>query len=168
MLRAVRIRRDTRSQSTRSHGNHAVQPAGDDLLRPGARGVCQRCHTDDAGARSARALLERLEDARRQATTARARLAIVQELGLLVPDAELAQSELSTALMRLRISVHDIDPEAMQEQMDAVGKATGIIVSAADAAIADVEFRRRGYLVFVALIALLAALLTIKLRRLER
>ncbi|MCK6549585.1 cytochrome c3 family protein [Myxococcota bacterium] len=150
------------------HGNHRIEPATEALLAPGEDGVCRNCHkTDTAGAKAALALSKTLRAAREAAEAATAVTSAARKVGLSLPETELLEPELRTALSRMRVDVHGMKPDALDEESKKVHALTAKMIAEAESATALLELRRRGHLVFVALVFGLVGVLVLRIRRLE-
>lgn len=151
------------------HGRHDVEQASDAMFGRGGRGVCKRCHAeDDPGQKRGDAIRARLKAAADRSAEARARLERAKRTGLSLPEAELEERELVTALRKLRIAVHTLDLEALEPGMKSVDESSSRIIDAVQKAEAELEVERRGYAVFILLLLLMTGLLWLKLRRLTR
>jgi hypothetical protein len=148
------------------HGRHDVEPASDAMLAKD--GVCARCHDeDDAGARCAVELRRKIVAATASVAAASQRLEQAKRTGLFLPDAEAEERELGTALRKLRIAVHNLDVAALAPELAAIEQSRARIVASVDRAEGELHVERRGYLVFIGLLALMTVLLWLKLRRLS-
>jgi predicted CXXCH cytochrome family protein len=151
------------------HSNHNVMPAGDELLLPKEGGVCRRCHDEGTkGYTAAAEIYARLKEANKLASEAREVAAKARVAGLLIPDADVAETELYTGLTRMQVAVHGMRANALDGEFAMVSAAAEKMSKAARAAEGDLKFRRNGYLGFIALIATMVVLLVVKLRRLGR
>jgi predicted CXXCH cytochrome family protein len=149
------------------HGNHAVLPTSDEMLSSGEGGVCRRCHSAGTkGAEMAARLYAILSDAKEKGDRAHEMLERAEARGLSLPEAEVAERELFTAARRLRIAVHRIDTSSLAPELEAIDTPLAKIEQAVNEGESALKTKRRGYLVFTALCALMIMLLSLKLRRL--
>lgn len=156
------------AQCVECHSNHRVEPASEAMLVPGEGGVCRKCHKDGTpGAEAAAALRKVLTTAREQADAARATVEAARKVGLALPESELLESELHTALSRLRVDVHGFKADALDEESKNLAEITAKMVAEADAATHQLELRRKGHMVFVALVFGLVGILVMRIRRLR-
>ncbi|MBI2375079.1 MAG: hypothetical protein HYV07_13870 [Deltaproteobacteria bacterium] len=156
------------AQCVECHSNHLVEPASEALLSTTERGVCRKCHkAGTEGAEAAAAMKKILEESRRAADVARTKLMVARTVGLSLPDADVLEAELRTALSRMRVDVHGMEATALDEEAKVVGQLAKRMQASADAATAELELRRKGHVVFVVLVAALVGLILLRIRRLH-
>lgn len=149
------------------HGRHSIGRAGDEMLSESESGVCRRCHAagDEAG-RTAREIRDRIEEAARIQNEVREAMESARRRGLLVPEAEVAEKEIYTLLQRLRIAVHDMNAAALDPDLGEIRERRDRVARSTEARIEELRFRRNGYVFFIAVIAMMVLLLSLKVRRL--
>jgi predicted CXXCH cytochrome family protein len=157
------------SECAECHGTHEVQPTSEAMLDPGVDGVCRRCHDETTeGYAAAKAILERLHRARAIAERARGAAERARRAGLLVPEADLAENELQSGLLEIAVAVHGMTPGSLDAPLGAIEKTAQRMESATAAAEESLRFERKGGIGFLGLVGLLIALLSWKVRRLDR
>ena len=154
---------------TECHGNHAIAPAPDEMLGDEAPAYCVTCHeTGDTGLVAAarmRSAIERLKGSMDQTQTLVARLTAA---GMEMGDQELELARARNQLTLARTEVHAFDPDRVDPIVD---EGLGILegaVTAGAAALAELQFRRRGLALSLVLILLFVAALGFNVRQLDR
>jgi predicted CXXCH cytochrome family protein len=150
------------------HRNHAIEAPGDFMLQLGEGNVCAKCHASSPDKLSVGTkIYATLAHAHDVAEAARAEAAQARKAGLLIPEADVAEKEMMTALRLMRAAVHDVDPSKIEHDLaDVQAKAKRVNEAAAQKR-AELVIARRGYIVFIALIAGMVGLLVLKIRRLS-
>ena len=155
------------------HGTHAIAHPTDALVGDQPGTLCRDCHAQhskdnpacDKTAAGFRATLDQLSSGRAEVAPHEEEIA---EKGLDAETLSRAVSELDEALVQTRTRVHAFDPGTFQQAAapatEALAKARGSIVTAH----VDYRFRRRGLLIAIGSIGLLALGIGFKLRENER
>lgn len=149
------------------HSNHKIvhpQDAWIDLKEPA---LCATCHTDDmAGAALIRTVRTGFDTLTTKFDAAKALLDRAEEAGMLVDDGRSALREATEQRVRLRVAVHAFAEAPFKESLDLGVAAADRAQQAADAAMKELNFRRRG--LALATLVILGFLLTlaVKIRRL--
>jgi len=154
---------------TTCHNHHDVMPTSDELLGTGPGGACGACHQPgdrcDVATRAMKEGLSRLDQA---AARARASLAHADRLGMDVERATYDLSPATEALVRARVVVHTFSEEEFAKVIEEGVQAAGEVDRAAQGKLDEHGFRRKGLAVAAFLLVMLAGLLAVKARRLER
>jgi len=128
---------------------------------------CAQCHTAESpGGAAAAAMRRALEDLKDSIAAATDLVARAENLGVDMNDAKLPLSDAQTQLTLARNLVHSL---SLREVQTAVTSGTGLARRAEDlgrAGLAEIEFRRRGLLVALAIMAALLAGLWLRVRSL--
>jgi predicted CXXCH cytochrome family protein len=148
------------------HSNHAIEDPGDYMLNPGEGNVCAKCHGADPAKLEAGAKMHAtLQDANDTAQHAKISAAQARRAGLLMPEAEVAEKEMVTALREMRATVHNVDPAVLERGLQIVkGKAEQMSKAVAQKT-DELALKRRGYSVFIVLIGAMVGLLVLRIRR---
>lgn len=150
------------------HGNHEIKSAGDELLGLGEGAVCRMCHsaTDKGGgvATEMRALVDSLNAGYASADSILSR---AEHAGMEVSEARFSLSEALTALVSARAAVHSFDIEVVKKEVEAGLAVTTSTYALGDEALRELQVRRKGLAVSVALILLLISGVVVTIRRLE-
>ena len=152
------------------HGNHRVAPPTDALVGLGPGSTCASCHRgagDPAAAKilRTRALLDSLSLGREAVEK---QLSRAEQLGMDVSEARYSLKQVNQAQVESRVQVHALEVGPLQ-----ASAAPGIqVISkarlAAVEAIREYYFRRQGLGVATLIITVLALLLYLKIRQIER
>ena len=151
------------------HGNHDIRQVSNRLLGLGEGAVCARCHNSgDAGGRAAVAMRQLLDSLEGRYGAALELLQRAKEAGMEVSQAQFELEGAQNARVAARTAVHAFRLDSVRAQV-----ATGLVVSEAGVvagrrALADLDFRRAGLVVSVAIIIALIAGLVLKIRQIER
>ncbi|MBI4818864.1 MAG: hypothetical protein HY791_21515 [Deltaproteobacteria bacterium] len=156
------------AQCVECHSNHLIEPATEVLLSESELGVCRKCHKSGSpGAEAAAVMRKMLIEAKKRAQVARNKVRIARTVGLSLPDSDLLEAELHTALARMRVDVHGMKSTALDGEFSRVHELTLKMTRVADAATERLEVRRQGHIVFVAMVSVLVGLIVVRIRRLR-
>ncbi len=153
------------------HSNHLVVPPSDAMIGFGKDAVCGKCHKDnpsdpaDSTILAIRTTLDSLTVGRKDAE---ALLAKAEQLGMDVSDASYSLKDVNQSLVEARVQVHSLSSPDVKS---AAGPGLKIVAAAQQSALAAVSeyyFRRHGLGVATLIITLLAVLLFLKIRQIER
>jgi predicted CXXCH cytochrome family protein len=154
-------------QCTVCHGHHKIVRPTDEMVGAAAPAVCAQCHTAASpGGLAAAAMRKALDELKDSIATAAAVVARAENLGVELTDAKLPLSDAQTQLTLARNLVHSL---SLREVQTAVASGVGLSRRAEDlgrAGLAEIEFRRRGLLAALAVIAVLLAGLWLRVRSL--
>jgi cytochrome c553 len=150
------------------HSNHEIVKPSDDWVGVGARSVCITCHASgDTGYQTARAIAQDIARLDLAIAQSDATLATAERKGMEVSSAKLDLASAQEDLVKARVNVHTFRDEE-------VGKLSkqGLEIAARSnqagvAALAELNFRRKG--LGIALITILVAIagLYLKIRQIE-
>jgi hypothetical protein len=137
------------------HDNHAIKPAGVEMVGLTEGAACASCHTsDDAGGKAATGMRAALEALTREHARAAATLERAEHAGMEVSQA--------------RVAVHAANPQAVTQEAD-IGLAIAAKAYARGLrALEDLKFRRQGLAVSLVIILGLIIGLILKIRELDR
>lgn len=153
------------------HGNHFIASPTDSLVTIDGASPCSKCHRDDPSDRTAadirhlRALLDSLSVGK---TEAEAALHRAEQLGMDVADARYELKDAHQALVQSRVAIHSF---RLADLAEVARPGIGIIAAAraaGETAIHEYHFRRRGLAVSTLIVTVLAVLLYLKIRQIER
>jgi hypothetical protein len=150
------------------HSNHEIVKPSDDWVGVGTNSLCVTCHAPgDPGYRSARAIAQDISRLNLAITRADALLDDAERKGMEVSSARLDLTNAHEALVKTRVNVHTFRDSEVQKVAD-----PGLAIAqganrAGVAALAELNFRRKG--LGVSLIAILVAIggLYLKIRQIE-
>jgi predicted CXXCH cytochrome family protein len=151
------------------HGNHDIVHPKDAWLDPQGKAVCKQCHdVNDDGYKAMAGMydhIHKLDEAIRGATV---RVKEASARGMLMDDASLLLQEAHSGLMKSRTYVHTFDEakvaDITKKGMKEADQANGMALKA----FKDLQFRRKGLAIFFALAVLVAILMWLKIRQMEK
>ena len=151
------------------HANHDIQPASAEMVGLGDKAICAQCHgADDKGGRTATEIRTLLDALRAQHRQAGAILDRAEHAGMEVSQARFDLNGANDALVKARAAVHAFSLEAVKKEAEA-GLAIGAKAQArGERALEELQFRRKGLGVSLAIILVLIAGLVLKIRQVER
>ncbi|HWP59830.1 MAG TPA: hypothetical protein VNL14_18200 [Candidatus Acidoferrales bacterium] len=151
------------------HGNHDVSETRDDMLGLGDGAVCAGCHSnDDKGGQTAAAMRQLIDSLRGEYEKTAEILRRAEHAGMPVNQALFDLNEAKTALVKARAAIHAFSVDAVKKEV-APGLAVAQKAYARGIrALEELQFRRRGLAVSVAIILAVIAGIVLKIRQIER
>jgi predicted CXXCH cytochrome family protein len=149
------------------HSNHKIVHPDDSWIDLKEPALCATCHSEDmAGAALIRTVRSGFDTLTAKYDAAKALLERAEEAGMLVDDGRAALRDATEHRVRLRVAVHAFAEAPFKESLDLGVAAADKAQHAADAAMSELSFRRRG--LAIATLVILGFLLTLglKIRRL--
>jgi hypothetical protein len=150
------------------HSNHEIVKPSDDWVGAGPNSVCVTCHAaGDAGYRSAQAIAQDIARLNLAITRADTILDDAERKGMEVSSAKLELANAHEALIKARVNVHTFrDSEVQKVAAPGMAIAKGAN-EAGVAALAELNFRRKG--LGISLITILVTIvgLYLKIRQIE-
>jgi hypothetical protein len=151
------------------HENHEIRPPSEAFLAEGPESKCASCHEpDSAGGKAAAAMRSDLTTLASETLAARRTLDRAAEAGMEVSRVRFELGKADDALTKARSSVHLFQVSAVRENA-AVG--LGVARSArraAERALAERDFRRKGLFLSLALILASIVALVLMIREIDR
>jgi len=151
------------------HSNHHIVEPQDSWLGFAGDVGCAKCHDESIGGadviKSDRKSLDDLSAAIAAATD---RLARAEQAGMIVDDGRAALREASDQRVLARVSMHAFALQPLADGAAKGLKAAQQAQAAADTALAEVQYRRKGLAVATIFIAGFLVTLGLKIRRLNR
>ncbi len=148
------------------HSNHNVQYTGEFMLEE-VEGLCWDCH--DAESPEGKVIKEitlEIETLKNLYSHADSLIALAEIKGMEVRDNKLDLIDLSSIITITSNLVHTLSVTRIREETDPGKELAQAIISGGNSAIAELNLRRTGLLVFLALILLFLAGLIFKIRSL--
>jgi predicted CXXCH cytochrome family protein len=150
------------------HSNHGIQPPGDEMLGTGEKSVCTACHSEgDNGFQAAGRMRELIDQLAARMNNALEVLNKAERAGMDVSRPKFELTGAKDALTQSRVMIHS----------SAVGEVEKIISpgleladkdhKAGEDALTEYSFRRKGLGVSLFFILFLAAVIYLKIRRIE-
>lgn len=152
------------------HGYHDIATPSDQMVGQESPAVCIRCHGPDrrpkgfAGAGAIRASLDSLNSRYR---VAEALVRRAERAGMEVGDAIFDLHETAGVITKARSALHTFTPAKVEEVRASGTEIADRASQKAIAALAELEFRRKGLGLSLVVIALLAGALFLKIRSLD-
>jgi len=150
------------------HGNHKIEAPTNALIGSTAGSACIQCH--EAGSKAwttaaeLRSLLEEFESGTASAEVA---LDAADRKGVEVSEARFKLQDVHTILVSAKNLTHGLDLAEIRKAIVEGENALAEVEAAGQKALAEARFRRRGLVVATICLALLAAALALKIRRLK-
>lgn len=150
------------------HGNHEVTRAVDTLLGLGDGAVCAKCHAaGDRGGATAVAMRGLIDSLNTAFDTANAVLHQAEQAGMEVSNAQFELGGAQNALVQARAAVHAFVIDSVRAHVDEGLRITAEAHDRGRRALRELQFRRTGLGVSVAIILVLIAGLVFKIRHVE-
>jgi hypothetical protein len=151
------------------HDNHRTVEAGDELLGLGEGAACAMCHTESsAGGTVASSMRSSIDSLRARYEAADSILALAENAGMEVSEAQFDLGDARTALISARTAVHSFSIDAVRREVDAGLRVTAAAYTRGEEALRDLQIRRIGLAVSVAIILVLIVGLVMKIKQFER
>ncbi len=150
------------------HGNHAIQKVTDDMLVSEDKSVCGECHDSDSkGWKVATDMSAHIVALRNQIDSITLIVDSAREIGMDAEDAIYILKEARNELVKSRALVHTFKTEDVAEVTKAGTEKVQEAGVAGRGLMEQFHFRKRGFLLSLAVILLLSVLLTLKIRSLS-
>ena len=149
------------------HDNHEIKKTDDRMLSAQGDGVCAACHSDNSAAPKIRDMQSSILGLRLQIDTTSEILGRGERAGMEVSKPRFDLEEAHAELIKARVSVHAFSPDKIVELTNPAMKITATARKSADAALDEVEFRRRGLGYALIGIAVLIVAVVLKIREIE-
>ncbi len=150
------------------HSNHEILKPTDTWVGVGPTSVCVTCHTfGDPGYRSAQAIAQNISRLNLSITAAETVLDSAERAGMEVSNAKLELAGAHEALVKARVNVHTFRDSEVQKVADpglAIAKQAN---QAGVAALAELNYRRKGLGISLITILIAIAGLYLKIRQIE-
>jgi predicted CXXCH cytochrome family protein len=153
------------------HNHHDIEAPGDEMVGPEPPAVCARCHRQDKspeGREAAQVMRAALDSLVEQHRAAEALVRRAERAGMEVGEALFELNETAGRLTRMRSVLHSFDSEKVLEVQRQGMEIANKAYQQGQAALEELQFRRKGLGLSLVVIALLAAGLYVKIRRLDR
>jgi len=157
------------AQCEACHGNHDIVEPTDAMLSPSDDFTCGECHDEDSeGWKNGAEMHEILTNLKTKIQTADSLVSRAERAGMEVSEAKFIVSEADDELIKARTQVHNFRAEILKERAkDGIALATQA-VELGRAALAELQFRRKGLAVSMIIIFAVAAALYVKIRQKDR
>ena len=152
------------------HGNHEVQKTSDAMLGVGEGSLCGECHSDPSSqayqiAESMKTVLDSLKS---EISAANRLVSQAEKAGLDIAAAKFDLKFASDAVVKIQSLTHAASLEKIKEEADPGRFKANLVRSKAQEAIKDARVRQYGLAGSGLLIIILAVLLLLKIKEIER
>ncbi len=157
------------SECEACHGNHKILTPSTAMIGTDDRAVCVQCHEKGSRGFEAAAELRRTLDRFESGfQAAEGLLARAKQKGVEVSDAEFKLLDVTTVLVTAKNLTHGLDTAEIAKTVAEGEAALAGVRTAGEKALDEARFRRRGLAVTTVLLAVFAAALALKIRRMAR
>jgi predicted CXXCH cytochrome family protein len=151
------------------HGNHKIMRTFDNMLGTGAGGVCVKCHKEDSkGYTAAASMKSAITALRNDIKYSEGVVENAERLGMEVSDAKFDLDEANNSLTKSRAYIHTFSKDSVDEIAKDGIKSAGKAKDKGKIAIHEFNFRRKWFAVVLAVILLLALVLYLKVKLMEK
>jgi glutaredoxin len=151
------------------HGNHDIQHPTEAMIGDEETSICTDCHeADSKGLLTAAVIRNKIEALKANIQLADSLVSRAERAGMQVSEAKFNLNDADDALIKSRTLVHAFSVEKISETTEAGITLTNVAIEAGRAALAEVQFRRKGLAVSLVLIFLLAGGLYLKIKEIDR
>ena len=151
------------------HSNHDVTKTNDGMVGTTDKAVCVNCHDPKSiGFKQAAVMRTSLDGLRESITRATAVLDQAEHAGMEISQARFELRGAADALLKARVTIHLVDPAAIQKLTDEGDKIATATRARGVKALEDLAFRHRGLWVSVGIILLVIVGLVLKIREMDR
>jgi cytochrome c553 len=151
------------------HGNHGIQHPMDEMLGGGDKSICTDCHEPDSkGLVTAVAMRQQIENLKSQIFLADSLVAKAERAGMEVSEAKFQLNDADDALIKSRTMVHSLSVNRITEVTDSGLKLTEAALQIGRAALAELQFRRKGLAISMVVIFVLALGLYFKIKEVDK
>jgi predicted CXXCH cytochrome family protein len=150
------------------HSNHGVKKPTDTMLGTSSESVCVACHSekDDPGFVAAGRMRTSVDALSKGIINSTALIARARNSGMEVGDQEMALHEAGTVLVLARTEMHAFNPDSLDAVVSGGNKIAATVNQGGIAALASLDYRRRGLFLSLAAILLFVVALGYKIRSL--
>lgn len=150
------------------HGNHEIVEAGDELLGVGEGAACAQCHGESStGGQIAMEMSALIDSLSGEYSNADSILSRAEHAGMEVSQAQFDLNAANTALVSARTAIHSFSADAVGAEVDAGLEITSQAYARGEGALQELQFRRMGLAISVAIILMLLVGLVMKIRQVE-
>jgi len=150
------------------HSNHDIEAPTDDFVGVGENAVCMNCHGEgDPGYEVAATVHQRMSDLKEAMAGARTVVDEAARAGMEVSEADVALIDANQALVESRNLVHAFAAAPVEEKVSEGLKIADQAHEMGVAALAELDYRRRGLSISVFFIVVLVIGLYLKIKQIE-
>lgn len=157
------------AQCEACHGNHRIDEPTDAMLDPSGEYTCAHCHDEGSEAwKNGEGMYEVLAELKAKIHAADSLVRRAERAGMEVSEAKFIVSSADDELIKARTLVHGFQATTLRENAQAGMELATQAVELGRAAIAELQFRRKGLAVSMVIIFAVAAALYLKIRQRDR
>jgi predicted CXXCH cytochrome family protein len=157
------------SECEACHGNHKILSPSTAMIGTDDRAVCMQCHEKGSRGFDAAAEIRRdLDGFESGFQAAEGLLARAKQKGVEVSDAEFKLQDVNTVLVTAKNLTHGLDTAEIAKAVAEGEAALAEVHTAGEKALDEARFRRQGLALTTVLLAVFAAALALKIRRMGR
>jgi hypothetical protein len=158
------------AQCEACHGNHKITEPTDARLDPASEEfACAQCHApEEEGWKNGTEMFAILTDLKSEIHTADSLVSRAEFAGMEVSEAKFVISSADDELIKARTQIHNFRAAILRERSQTGITLAGQAVDLGRAALAELQFRRKGLAVSMVIIFAVAAALYVKIRRKDR
>ena len=152
------------------HGNHEVSIPTIEMLNWNNQSVCLECHDDgDSAAKEMSLGFYRIIDSlNTQLRSVENLISIAERKGMEVSDMFIHLEDAHRILIQTRTNIHSFDTEYVNKTAEAGFSAISEATTGANKSLSELNFRRKGLLVFSLIITFSVIVLFLKLKAMQR
>ena len=151
------------------HSNHGIHQPGDEMLGVGEKSACTQCHgKGDSGYAAAEQMRDKIDQMAASLTRATEILNRAERAGMEVSKPKFELNEAKDVLTQGRVLVHAFSPDELDKAIAPGLDVANKSYDAGGAALSELSFRRKGLAGSLVFILLLAGLIYLKVREIER
>jgi len=151
------------------HGNHEVKPVSDAMLGTGVRSVCMNCHAEgDEGYETAARMSAAIDSLSTAYDSAQVMIQTASAKDMPVEDLQFNLRKVRQDLIQTRTMIHSFELSRVRDEKKTGYQAAADIIRQAKSLVREYYYRRTGFGIFTLIITLLAVLLYLKIRQIER
>jgi hypothetical protein len=152
------------------HGNHAVMKPTDEMLNWGDKSKCLECHDveDQKAKKISLAFYHTIDSLNTQLSTAENLILTAERKGMEVSDLYIHLEDGHRILIQTRTNIHSFDIDKVNKTAEAGFNAINEATVGANKALNELNYRRKGLLLFSLIITISIIALYLKLKVMQR
>lgn len=148
------------------HGNHEIMKPGDEMIGISENAVCITCHEEESqGFIVAKEMRHQIDSLKEKIIEAESLVNRASSSGMEVSEASFDIRKAEDQLTKARVAIHAFSLEELKKEVGVGLEAAQMGVDGGEKALAELQFRRKGLAISLFFIAIVAALLYLKIRR---
>jgi len=149
------------------HENHEIKKTDDRMLSAQGDGICAACHSDSGSAAKIQTMQLSILNLRLQIDRTSEVLGRAERAGMEVSKSRFDLTQAAAELVKARVNVHSFNPDKMKEVTNPAMTVVAGVHKAADGALEELGFRRRGLGYALIGIGIMIVALVLKIREIE-